>query len=82
MRSLDVKTLFGRRMRQLRLESGLSQEKFAAIISLDRSYVGSVERGERNVSLENICAIAAGLNVGPCELLRFDTLPSESNAHE
>ena len=82
MRSHDVKTLFGRRMRQLRLESGLSQEKFAAIISLDRSYVGSVERGERNVSLENICAIASGLNVDPFELLRFDAIPSEPQSDE
>lgn len=60
------------RMRQLRLQRGVSQNRFAHRIGLDRSYVGSVERGERNVSLENICVIAAGLDVPPAELLRFE----------
>jgi transcriptional regulator with XRE-family HTH domain len=71
----DVKVLFGRRVRQLRTERGVSQEAFAHQIQIDRSYFGSIERGERNVSLENICLIAAGLGVEPAELLRFDTPP-------
>ena len=71
----DVKVLFGRRVRQLRKEQGVSQEAFAHAIQIDRSYFGSIERGERNVSLENICLIAAGLGVPPSELLRFDALP-------
>jgi transcriptional regulator with XRE-family HTH domain len=70
----DVKVLFGRRVRQLRKEKGVSQEAFAHQIQLDRSYFGSIERGERNVSLDNICLIAAGLGVAAAELLRFDTL--------
>jgi transcriptional regulator with XRE-family HTH domain len=48
---------------------GLSQERLALVVGLDRSYVGSVERGERNVALVNICKIAAGLEVDPCELV-------------
>ncbi|HML14722.1 MAG TPA: helix-turn-helix transcriptional regulator [Xanthobacteraceae bacterium] len=60
---------FGRRVRQLRREQGLSQEKLAFRCDLDRSYVGSVERGERNISLLNICQIAKALNVEPRELL-------------
>jgi len=70
----DVKVLFGRRVRQLRKEKGVSQEAFAHEIKIDRSYFGSIERGERNVSLDNICLIAAGLGVPPAELLKFDSL--------
>ena len=42
---------------------------------MGRSYFGSIERGERNVSLDNICLIAKGLRVTPAELLRFDAVP-------
>lgn len=70
----DVKVLFGRRVRQLRKERGVSQEAFAHEIQIDRSYFGSIERGERNVSLDNICLIAKGLGVAPAELLRFDAV--------
>ena len=71
----DVKVLFGRRVRQLRKAKGVSQEEFAHTIQIDRSYFGSIERGERNVSLDNICLIARGLGVPPAELLRFDAVP-------
>ena len=71
----DVKVLFGRRVRQLRKEKGVSQEAFAHEVKIDRSYFGSIERGERNVSLDNICLIARGLGVPPAELLRFDAVP-------
>src|SRR6185503_14963348 len=70
----DVKVLFGRRVRQLRTAKGVSQEAFAHEIQIDRSYFGSIERGERNVSLDNICLIAKGLGVPPAELLMFDQL--------
>lgn len=69
----DVKQLFGQRVRELRKKLRVSQEAFAATINLDRSYFGSVERGERNVSLENISLIATGLGVPEFELLRFGT---------
>lgn len=75
MANEDVKVLFGGRVRQLRQEKGTSQEAFAHQIAMDRSYYGSIERGERNVSLENICLIAEGLGVPPAELLRFGALP-------
>jgi transcriptional regulator with XRE-family HTH domain len=68
MRRVNVKQLFGSRLRELRRERGLSQEAFAHEVGLDRSYVGGIERGERNVSLENICLIAAALGVPPAEL--------------
>jgi len=71
----DVKVLFGRRVRHLRKAKGVSQEAFAHEVGIDRSYFGSIERGERNVSLDNICLIAEGLGVPPAELLRFDAAP-------
>jgi transcriptional regulator with XRE-family HTH domain len=68
MGNSDVKSLFGKRIRELRKERGWSQEGFADQAGLDRSYIGGVERGERNVSLENICLLAATLGVPPAEL--------------
>lgn len=60
--------MFGNRLRVIRQSVGLSQEALAAACGLDRSYVGSVERGERNVSLENICRLAQALKVSPQDL--------------
>jgi transcriptional regulator with XRE-family HTH domain len=80
MTAADMKVLFGRRVRQLRKAKGVSQEAFAHEIQIDRSYFGSIERGERNVSLENICLIADGLGVAPAELLRFNALSDAETA--
>jgi transcriptional regulator with XRE-family HTH domain len=54
---------FGRRVRTLRHKQGISQEVLAEKSGLHRTYVGSIERGERNVSLINIQKIAKALNV-------------------
>ncbi|MEE9093437.1 helix-turn-helix transcriptional regulator [Helicobacter pylori] len=54
---------FGTAIRQLREKTGLSQEKFALSIDMDRTYYASVENGKRNVSLKNIKKIADGLGV-------------------
>ncbi|PKQ04482.1 MAG: XRE family transcriptional regulator [Alphaproteobacteria bacterium HGW-Alphaproteobacteria-11] len=59
---------FGDRVRLLRKERGLSQEQLAALCELDRSYVGGVERGERNVSLVNILRVCRALRVHPADL--------------
>ena len=56
---------FGKRVREFRLKAKLSQEELADLAGLDRSYIGGVERGERNVSLVNICRIARALNIKP-----------------
>lgn len=69
MLTSDFRKKFGRRIRQLRQEHGWSQERLAAECTLDRSYIGGVERGERNVSLDNICRIAAALQVTPAALM-------------
>lgn len=63
----EVQKQFGARMRARRLQTGLSQEELALSCSLDRTYIGSVERGERNISLVNIHTIAAALGVSPRE---------------
>jgi transcriptional regulator with XRE-family HTH domain len=54
---------FGNRVRELRQAKGLSQEALAEHCDLDRTYISGIERGRRNVSLENISAIARALNV-------------------
>jgi transcriptional regulator with XRE-family HTH domain len=53
----------GKRIRKLRLDRGWSQEGFAEHVGLDRTYIGGIERGERNVTVLNLLRIAAALNV-------------------
>ena len=60
---------FGERVRELRKRKGLSQEALALACDLDRTYIGGVERGERNISLINIYKIAHALGVAASELL-------------
>lgn len=59
----DLLTAFGAAIRALRRRRGWSQEEFADRIGLHRTYIGDIERGERNVSLVNIMRIAAALDV-------------------
>jgi transcriptional regulator with XRE-family HTH domain len=59
----DVQTRFGERLRQVRTKKGISQEKLAELAGLHRTYVSSVERGERNISLVNIEKLALALGV-------------------
>lgn len=58
-----IQQKFGQKIQLLRKKQGLSQEKFALLIDMDRTYYASVEAGKRNVSLVNIQKIAAGLGV-------------------
>lgn len=65
----DPKLIVGDNIRRFRKDSGWSQEELADACGLHRTYIGAVERGERNVSLENIVEIARALNVRASELL-------------
>ena len=60
---------FGLRVRSLRKAQGYSQESFAAACELDRTYMGGIERGERNVALRNIEVIADTLGITLSELM-------------
>lgn len=67
--SEDPRKIFGKNIRMLRQQKGLSQEALADECGLHRTYIGGVERGERNVSLLNIVALAKALDVNPDCLL-------------
>jgi transcriptional regulator with XRE-family HTH domain len=59
----DILMRFGQRVRELRQQRDLSQEEFADICGLDRTYVSGIERGKRNISLKNIAAIAKAFDL-------------------
>jgi transcriptional regulator with XRE-family HTH domain len=65
----DPRKKFGKCVRKFRRERELSQEKLAELADLHRNYVGRVERGEQNIALLNIVAIAHALRVRPARLL-------------
>lgn len=68
--TMDIKERFGKRIKFLREQLNISQEQLAEIAGLHRTYVSSVERGERNISLENIVKLAQSLKCKPDELLK------------
>jgi transcriptional regulator with XRE-family HTH domain len=60
----------GKKIRELRIALAISQEALAELTNLHRTYIGSVERGERNVSLKNILTISRALKTTPSSLLQ------------
>lgn len=67
----DPRKAFGDRARSLRQNANLSQEALAEACGLHRTYIGAVERGERNISLLNIVALSRALGVRPSCLLEY-----------
>lgn len=67
---MTVTEQFGANVRARRENLGLSQAELADIASLDRTYIGGVERGERNISLVNIVKIAKALECTPADLMK------------
>lgn len=70
MQDPDHRKLLGRRIQRLRDKIGLSQEEFAAKCGINRSYMGRIERGELNLTLQTIQKVAEGLNETVSALLR------------
>jgi transcriptional regulator with XRE-family HTH domain len=68
---MDIRVKFGKRVREFRQERGISQEAFAHLADLDRTYISSIEKGERNVSIVVIEKIAKALNVKIIELFEW-----------
>ena len=60
---MDIKKKFGQKVRELRLEKELSQEAFAHLADIDRTYISSIEKGDRNVSIVVVERIAKALSV-------------------
>lgn len=68
---MALRLKLGARIRALRREQGISQERLAAVARLDRSYMGKVERGERDIGIDNVGKIARTLGVEVHELFLF-----------
>lgn len=68
-----LRKIFAENLRQFRQQKKLSQEALADLSGLHRTYVGAVERGERNISIDNIEKLAIALEVSPSKLLNRET---------
>ena len=66
---MNIKEQFGAKLKRLRLEKGLSQEKLALKSGIDRTYLPGIEKGERNVSIEVLERLAKALDLKPSQLL-------------
>jgi DNA-binding XRE family transcriptional regulator len=68
---MDIQQKFGKTLRKLRDQKGLSQEKFSFVVNLDRTYIASIERGERNLSLNNIEKISKAFDLSLSEFFKM-----------
>lgn len=76
----DLQRAVGRNLRAYRQARGLSQEAFADVLGVHRTYMGGVERGERNLTLRSVERIAQRLNLDPLALLTQGVQPSEGES--
>ncbi len=80
---INIKLIVGENIRAFRQAKGWSQEKLAFEANLHRTYIGDIERGERNVSVVNVQKIAEALGVRAADLLRVEQAsPSEQPSQE
>lgn len=68
---MDIRLLVGKRVKALRNNMGISQEELADMVGLDRTYITSVERGKRNISIVNVEKLAKALQVSLAEFFAF-----------
>lgn len=71
MTKIDIRKKFGRRLKKIRKELKLSQEELAKISDLHRTYIGSIERGDQNISLENVYKLSKALKMSLKDLVDF-----------
>jgi len=71
VRNKQLSIRFGKAIRDLRIKKGYSQEKFADICGLHRTYIGSIERGEKNVTIDTAYKLAKAFGLPLHQLLRF-----------
>ena len=69
---MDIREKVGKRVKELRNNLGISQEKLADMVELDRTYITSVECGRRNISIVNIEKLAKALNVTLADFFAFE----------
>ena len=67
----DINKKVGQRIRKYRLAKGLSQEQLAFEADLHRAYIGQIERGEKNIGVQNLDKIAKAFKISPAKLLDF-----------
>lgn len=75
--SMSARLIFAKRIKEVRISKGISQEKLAELCNLHRTYVSSVERGERNITVDNMERLAVALGVDIRELLNPDDQSSQ-----
>ncbi len=68
----SLRMILAHNIKQLRNDLNISQEHLAALCELHRTYISDIERGNRNISIDNIERIAAALNISPSDLLKED----------
>jgi len=73
----DIKKLIGDRIRQLRKEGGLSQEELGYKSDLHHTHIGSIERGQKNWSIDTLIKVAGGLKVNVNDLMVFPSKPED-----
>ena len=73
LKKRDIRRTIGRRIKYYREQQGLSQEVVGKLAGLHRSYIGGVERGERNIGVDNLAKIAKALGMKPWQLLHEDS---------
>ena len=76
---LSARQIFSRNVRKVRIAKGLSQEDLAELSGLHRNYVGGVERGERNIAIDNMDKIAKALSTTIPKLLQNPSSPAKSS---
>jgi len=74
--------LFGKKVKELRIERRISQEALAAACAVHRNFIGRVERGETNITFDRIMKIAGGLRVRPDELFALIPKPKAPEPHD